>query len=69
LHELASVTVVADSCARADAWATALNVLGPQAGLEVARRESLSAWFLTRQPYGGLSESGTGLLTKENETR
>ena len=68
-HALASVTVVADTCARADAWATALNVLGPVAGLEVARREKLSAWFLTRQPDGGLSESGTGLLAPEKETR
>ena len=26
------MTVVADTCARADAWATALNVLGPEHG-------------------------------------
>lgn len=31
-HDLASVTVVAATCARADAWATALNVLGAEQG-------------------------------------
>ncbi|MEY3018464.1 MAG: hypothetical protein RL336_1599, partial [Pseudomonadota bacterium] len=32
-HSLASVTVVADSCAEADAFATAIDVLGPEQGL------------------------------------
>lgn len=34
-HGLASVTVVAPSCMRADALATAVMVLGPEAGLEL----------------------------------
>lgn len=59
-HALASVTVVDAACARADAWATALNVLGPEAGLDLARRERLSALFLIRQPDGGLAEQGSG---------
>jgi len=66
-HALASVTVVDSTCARADALATALNVLGPQAGLALARREKLSAWFLVRQPDGGLGESGTGLFDPRKE--
>lgn len=45
----ASVTVMAASCAEADAWATALLVLGPEAGLKLAQRQGLSALFLTRQ--------------------
>lgn len=61
-HALASVSVVADTCARADAWATALNVLGPDEGLALARRERLSAWFVSRQADGGLVEEGTGQL-------
>ncbi len=49
-HDLASVSVVADTCAEADALATALNVLGPQRGLELAEREGLPALFLIGTP-------------------
>ncbi len=44
----ASVTVVARTCAEADAWATALIVLGPQAGAVLAQRLRLEALFLLR---------------------
>jgi thiamine biosynthesis lipoprotein len=47
-HSLASVSVVSDSCMKADAWATALGVLGPEEGLEVARREGLSVLVASR---------------------
>jgi thiamine biosynthesis lipoprotein len=40
-HGLASVTVVHASVAAADAWATALMVLGPEEGMALARREGL----------------------------
>jgi len=43
----ASVTVVHESAALADAWATALCVLGPDVGFEVAVREGLAAAFIT----------------------
>jgi len=43
-----SATVVHERAALADAWATALTVLGPEEGLEVARREGLAALFLER---------------------
>ncbi len=49
-HELASVSVVADTCAEADALATALNVMGPQRGLALAEREGLPALFLIGAP-------------------
>ena len=48
----ASVTVVAQSCIEADAWATALTVLGPQRGAGMARRLGLHALFLERGPEG-----------------
>jgi thiamine biosynthesis lipoprotein len=48
----ASVTVVHRSAALADAWATALCVLGPDAGFEVARREGLAAAFITTTAAG-----------------
>jgi len=47
-HGLASVTVVHPSAAAADAWATALMVLGADAGLALARSEGLSALFIAR---------------------
>jgi thiamine biosynthesis lipoprotein len=42
-----SVTVVHDDTAIADAWATALMVVGPEEGYEVAVREGLAALFLS----------------------
>jgi thiamine biosynthesis lipoprotein len=44
----ASVTVVARTCAEADAWATALMVLGAEAGGALAERIGLDALFLLR---------------------
>ncbi len=44
----ASVSVVARTCAEADAWATALMVLGPGPGAALARRIGLDALFLLR---------------------
>jgi thiamine biosynthesis lipoprotein len=51
-HALAAVTVVHESAAVADAWATALLVLGPEQGERVARREGLAALLLERQDDG-----------------
>lgn len=44
----ASVSVIAACCAEADAWATALMVLGETEGLRLARQRSLDALFLFR---------------------
>jgi thiamine biosynthesis lipoprotein len=52
---LASVTILHPSCMRADALATALGVMGPEAGLDHARRHGIAALFLTREA-GGLRE-------------
>ena len=51
-----SVTVLADSCLEADAWATALYVLGPEDGLDVAEERDLAVLFLTADPDGNLRE-------------
>lgn len=51
-HGLASVTVFHARCAEADAWATALNVLGPVAGPAKAEQQGLAALFLVRKPDG-----------------
>jgi thiamine biosynthesis lipoprotein len=47
-HALASVTVLAERCADADAWATALLVLGPARGLALADEHGLAALFIER---------------------
>jgi thiamine biosynthesis lipoprotein len=51
-HGLASVTVIHADCMRADAWSTALNVLGPDAGLALANRLGLAARLLVRDGDG-----------------
>lgn len=48
-HNLASVTVLDPSCMRADALATALFVLGPDKGFELAEREKMATLFLIKE--------------------
>lgn len=57
-HGAASVTVLASDAGRADAWATALMVLGPQAGLDFAQQEDLAVMFVLRE--------GEGFVTRES---
>ena len=45
---VAAVTVRAGTCLEADAWATALMVLGPQVGEPLARRAGVEALFAMR---------------------
>ncbi len=52
-HRLASVCVLQPSAARADAWATALMVLGPEEGLALARRSGVAALLIERDAAGG----------------
>lgn len=61
----ASVTVVARTCAEADAWATALMVAGAERGAELARRRGLDALFLLRDDRGGARGVGVGRLFSE----
>lgn len=61
----ASVTVVARSCAEADAWATALMVLGLEKGAELSRKEGLDALFLLREDCGSVRGVGVGRLFSE----
>lgn len=58
-HKLVSVSVVDETCTRADAFATGLTVLGPEKGAELARKYNISAFFIMNTP-DGLSETATG---------
>ncbi len=51
-HRLASVSVVHPKCMTADALATALMVLGPEEGWELAMSEGLAVLFLVRDGNG-----------------
>ncbi|MDA8746124.1 FAD:protein FMN transferase [Rubripirellula amarantea] len=63
VHSLASVSIVRESCMEADAWATALNVLGPDAGPNLASTENLDAFFINRTS-DGFSRVGTGTFRR-----
>jgi FAD:protein FMN transferase len=51
-HELASVSVITDNCMLADAWATALLVVGPEAAMRLAREHSLDVLLIVRTDKG-----------------
>lgn len=56
-HALASVSVAAPDATSADAWSTALFVLGPEAGFALARARGLAAHFIERRPGGFVDRS------------
>jgi thiamine biosynthesis lipoprotein len=60
-NDLASSTVIAPSAMEADAWATALMVLGPSEGAELARRIGVRAILV--------ANDGTVVDTADAETR
>ncbi|HJV62129.1 MAG TPA: FAD:protein FMN transferase [Albitalea sp.] len=62
-HRLTSVTVVAPLCAVADAFATALIVLGPDRGPALAERLGLAAYFITREADGALRDRQTSAFS------
>jgi thiamine biosynthesis lipoprotein len=51
-HNLASVTVIAPSAMAADAWSTALMVIGPEEGFALAERLDLAAFFISKTEDG-----------------
>ncbi len=60
----ASVTVLAETCMMADAWATALMVKGPVEGAVLARKMGLNALFFERQG-DGIRQTPVGPLFAE----
>ena len=51
-HNLASVSVLHESVGMADAWATALTVLGADEGVALANKFGLAAYFIVRTDTG-----------------
>ncbi|HEB90608.1 MAG TPA: FAD:protein FMN transferase [Deltaproteobacteria bacterium] len=58
----ASVTTLADSAMRADAWATALMVLGAEPGLALAEQNGIAALVLKRDAKGAILERPNALF-------
>jgi thiamine biosynthesis lipoprotein len=56
-HGLASVSVLHPECLWADAWSTALTVLGCEDGMALATEHGIAALFVQREADGNLSES------------
>ena len=48
-HNVASVSVIADTAAVADAWATALNVMAPEQIKQLAKEQNLAVFIITRE--------------------
>ena len=58
-HSLVSVTVLAKSAMLADAWATAISVLGADMGLQLANRQQLAVLVIIK--------TGSGLKTLRSD--
>lgn len=62
----AAVTVLAETCMAADAWATAMLVLGPGTGAELASRNGIEALFIERAPSAASDPITSPKITQEN---
>jgi thiamine biosynthesis lipoprotein len=65
-HKLASVTVLSDTTMKADAWATALMVLGPEQGYNIAEKQNLAALFIIKTDQGFI-ERETPLFSEQTK--
>ncbi len=63
-HTLASVTVIHEDCGQADAWATALNVAGPDEGMQIAERNHLTAFMIIRTGDSYTEKASTAFLNR-----
>ena len=68
-HNLASVSVIHQRCANADAWATALMVLGPDEGHKLAEKHGIAALFLVRQEDQTITEKTTTAFNEYQATK
>lgn len=69
-HSLASVTVIADETAYADAMATAILVLGPSEGMALAVQEDIAAYFQIRTEDGFTEERSPAFKSiEQHESR
>ncbi len=67
-HKLASVTVLTEACMLADAWATALMVLGPEEAYKMAEQQQLAVFFIIKTEQG-FAERATPLFTEYTKVK
>lgn len=58
-HKLHSVSVLSESCLFADAWATAIMVMGPEEGMEWALENHITASIIYEDEQGQLQQTAT----------
>jgi thiamine biosynthesis lipoprotein len=68
VHSLASVTVLAETCAEADAWATALMVLGEEQGMALAEKLKLAVYMLVADGADYSAQSSSEFTRLVNTT-
>ena len=61
-HPPASVSIIHESCMTADGLATAMMVLGPKKGTEIARQAGVDVMFLDLDSQGQLVEHSIGVF-------
>jgi len=66
-HNLTSVSVMHSNCAKADAYATTLLVLGPDEGYNLAQKHNLAALFQIRQKNGEFEAKETTAWQQLNQ--
>lgn len=62
-HKLLSVSVIAETAMKSDAWATALMVLGPEEGFLKAQELGLNAYFIF-ESENGVQTKSTGKFSE-----
>lgn len=65
-HKLTSVTVLSDTAMKADAWATALMVLGEEEGYKIAEQQQLAAFFIVKTDQGFV-EKETSVFSEQTK--
>ena len=60
-HQIASVTVLTAEAALADGYATAINVLGPEAGMLLAEQQNLAVLFIMKSEEGFIELTSTAM--------
>lgn len=58
-HSLLSATVIADNCAKADAYATSFMVMGLEKAIEQCKSDSIEAFFIYSNEDGALQTYAT----------
>ena len=62
-HDLVAVTVIHESAALADAYATALMVMGVDDGLIFANEQKIATYFLQKDPTGIMARYNAGFTS------